>query len=187
MKLPAGATWEQLAQMSPDEIRERGALAAGLPAAAAPEPAPKAAWCFPQFHINEIKKQEGPRPHALRPRLRPAGPLPARVSAGDLPDHAAGSGRRLAGQAGHDRRTSTSSSTASSTPSSSKACGCWSRRSRSSNSTRPTTAGRDRPSLGVTCFDCHANGHTNARDPPGRRHPAAGVPPSHRHAVACAA
>ena len=40
---------------------------------------------------------------------------------------------------------------------------------------------------GVACFDCHANGHTNGGDAPGRRHPAAGDPPPHRHADRCAA
>ena len=40
----------------------------------------------------------------------------------------------------------------------------------------------DEPSRGVACLDCHANGHTNRRHPPGRRHPAAGVPAPHRYA-----
>ena len=35
---PAGTTWEQLARMTPDEIRNKDAVPARLPAAAAPEP-----------------------------------------------------------------------------------------------------------------------------------------------------
>ena len=66
---------------------------------------------FPKSHIDEIKKQTGARPDALRPRLRPARALSARVPAADLPDDAARPRRRVAGQAGHDRRTSSSCST----------------------------------------------------------------------------
>ena len=41
------------------------------------------------------------RPDPLRHRFRPAGALPGRVSAGDVPDLAPRSGGCLAGQAGH--------------------------------------------------------------------------------------
>ena len=44
-----------------------------------------------------------------------------------------------------------------------------------------------KPSMGVTCFDCHVNGHTQRRDASGRRHPPAGIPASARHAVAARA
>ncbi len=38
MKLPAGMTWEQLAAMTPDQIRDRGLWPQGLPAVAASQP-----------------------------------------------------------------------------------------------------------------------------------------------------
>jgi cytochrome c peroxidase len=57
IKLPAGMTWEQLAAMTPEQIRERGVFPQGfLPL---PHPNhPEGGMLFPQFHINEIKRQE---------------------------------------------------------------------------------------------------------------------------------
>ena len=140
---------------------------------------------FPKFQIDEIKKQDGPRPDALRPRLRPARPLPARVPAADLPDDAARPGRRVA------RASSSRSSNFYElfngilnpkqleglrllvTP--------FPQQQFNATDGSPVS---ERPSRGVTCFDCHVNGHTNGADAPGRRHPPAGVPPSHRDADA---
>jgi cytochrome c peroxidase len=56
-KLPAGTTWEQLANMTPDEIRAAGKWPKGF----FPLPHPNHAeggMVFPKFHIDEIKKQE---------------------------------------------------------------------------------------------------------------------------------
>ncbi len=57
VKLPAGVTWESLAQMSPDEVRQRGLLPAGF----LPLPHVKQATggqVFPDRQINEIRRQE---------------------------------------------------------------------------------------------------------------------------------
>lgn len=57
-KLPAGTTWEALAKMTPDDVRAKGAW----PAAFLPLPHPnhpEGGMLFPQFHIDEIKRQEG--------------------------------------------------------------------------------------------------------------------------------
>ena len=54
---------------------------------------------FPQMEIKQLARLA-----AVRPRLRPARALPARVPAGHLPDHAARPGRRLAGQGGDGRQ-----------------------------------------------------------------------------------
>jgi cytochrome c peroxidase len=58
VKLPAGVTWDQLANMTPDEIKEKGLFPKGfLPL---PHPNhPEGGMVFPQVHIDEIKKQEG--------------------------------------------------------------------------------------------------------------------------------
>ena len=125
--------------MTPEEIRNQGVFPAGFMPLPHPNH-PEGGMVFPKFHIDEIKKQEAARPDALRSRLRSARPFAARVSAADLPDHAARPGRRVARASWSRSTTSTSCSTAFSIPSSSKACGCWSRRFRSSSSTRPTTA-----------------------------------------------
>ncbi len=57
VKLPEGVTWKQLAEMSPDEIKEKGVFPKGflpLPHAHHEE----GGMVFPKFHIEEIKKQE---------------------------------------------------------------------------------------------------------------------------------
>src|SRR2546425_9374903 len=58
VKLPGGLTWEQLAAMSPDEIREKDLFPRGF----LPLPHVKHAtggMIFPAFEITEINKQEG--------------------------------------------------------------------------------------------------------------------------------
>src|SRR5512140_2213847 len=56
--LPKGVTWDALAAMSPEEIRDKDVFPAGfLPL---PHPNhPEGGMVFPKFHIDEIKKQEG--------------------------------------------------------------------------------------------------------------------------------
>lgn len=58
VKLPPGMTWEELAQMSPAEVREKALFPKGfLPL---PHPNhPEGGMVFPKFHIDEINKQEG--------------------------------------------------------------------------------------------------------------------------------
>jgi cytochrome c peroxidase len=58
VKLPAGGTWDSLAKMAPEDVRAKAAWPAGfLPL---PHPNhPEGGMLFPQFHIDEIKKQEG--------------------------------------------------------------------------------------------------------------------------------
>jgi cytochrome c peroxidase len=56
-KLPKGVTWDALAAMSPEEIREKGLFPEGF----LPLPHPNHAeggMLFPKKHIDEIKKQE---------------------------------------------------------------------------------------------------------------------------------
>lgn len=57
VKLPTGSTWDGLAKMAPERIREGGLWPAGfLPL---PHPNhPEGGMVFPKFHIDEIKKQE---------------------------------------------------------------------------------------------------------------------------------
>jgi cytochrome c peroxidase len=56
-KMPAGVTWEQLATMTPEQIRQRNAFPLGfLPL---PHPNhPEGGMVFPQFHIDAIKRDE---------------------------------------------------------------------------------------------------------------------------------
>lgn len=58
VKLPQGVTWDQLAAMTPDEIKGKNLWPKGF----YPLPHPNHAeggMVFPQFHIDEINKQEG--------------------------------------------------------------------------------------------------------------------------------
>jgi cytochrome c peroxidase len=57
VKLPAGMTWDKLAAMSPDEIRQKDVWPAGLYPLPHPNH-PEGGMTFPEFHIKEIKKQE---------------------------------------------------------------------------------------------------------------------------------
>lgn len=58
VKLSKGMTWERLATMSPDEIREKDVFPAGFFPLPFPNH-PEGGMLFPKFHIDEIKKQEG--------------------------------------------------------------------------------------------------------------------------------
>jgi cytochrome c peroxidase len=58
VKLPAEATWDALAKMTPDEIREKGVFPAGFMPLPHPNH-PEGGMVFPAFHINEVKKQTG--------------------------------------------------------------------------------------------------------------------------------
>ncbi|RUR11306.1 cytochrome B6 [Legionella sp. km772] len=57
VKLPTGVTWEELAKMTPDEIKTKGVFPKGF----LPLPHPNQAeggMLFPKFEIDELKKQE---------------------------------------------------------------------------------------------------------------------------------
>ncbi|WP_237077492.1 cytochrome B6 [Myxococcus xanthus] len=58
VKLPQGVTWESLATMSPEAIRDRGLFPAGFMPLPHPNH-PEGGMVFPKFHIDEIKRQEG--------------------------------------------------------------------------------------------------------------------------------
>lgn len=58
IKLPQGVTWENLASMSPEEIREKDLWPKGFYPLPHPNH-PEGGMVFPKFHIDEIKKQEG--------------------------------------------------------------------------------------------------------------------------------
>jgi cytochrome c peroxidase len=62
VKLPAGVTWEMLASMAPDEVRQRELLLPGF----MPLPHIKQATggqVFPNVEIDEIRAQEGRNLH----------------------------------------------------------------------------------------------------------------------------
>ena len=58
VKLPDGATWDKLATMSPDQIKEADLFTDGFYPLPHPNH-PEGGMVFPEFHIKEIKKQTG--------------------------------------------------------------------------------------------------------------------------------
>jgi cytochrome c peroxidase len=159
VKLASGMTWDRLAAMEPDEIREKDLLPAGFFPLPHPNH-PEGGMVFPKFHIDEIKKQEGrdltrfDLDFDLPDRFLPEFPAPIYLTTrSDLGDVSHGKlvtidnyyelfdgvlnpkqieGLRLLVTAFPQQQF---------------------------NQTEDRRS--ERPSRGVACFDCHANGHTN--------------------------
>ena len=93
VKLPKGMTWEKLAEMTPEEIKEKDLFPKGfLPL---PHPNhPEGGMLFPQFHIDEVMKQtnrdmnrfdlEFDLPDHFLPEFPPAIFLTTRPDLGDV-------------------------------------------------------------------------------------------------------
>ena len=162
VRLPQGVNWQQLASMSPEAIREGNLFPAGF----LPLPHPKHAeggMVFPQFHIDEIKKQEG---EVLRDLTRFDVEL-------DLPDHLLPefpapmflTSRPDLGDVSKGQLVTTQNFyelfNGILTPKQLDGVRLlvtpFPQQQFNMTGDRRST----RPHLGVTCFDCHANGHTN--------------------------
>src|SRR5262249_9070723 len=160
VKLSKGMTWEQLAAMSPEEVREKGAFPAGfLPL---PHPNhPEGGMLFPKFHIDEIKKQEGrdlarfdldfDLPDHFLPEFPPPMFLTTRPDLGDV-----SRGKLITVDNFYETFKDILNPKQLEglrlllTP--------MAQQQFNATDDRRTV----RPSRGVTCFDCHVNGHTNA-------------------------
>ena len=159
-KLPAGVTWESLAQMKPMEIREKDLFPKGfLPL---PHPNhPEGGMLFPQHHIDEIKKQEARDltrydldfdiPVQFLPEFPPAIYLTTRPDLGDV-----SKGKvitienyfELFNGIMNPKQLEGLRLLLTAFP------------QQQFNLTEDRRS--EKPSRGVTCFDCHVNGHTNA-------------------------
>lgn len=159
VKLPEGMTWEKLAEMTPQQILEKNVFPAGFFPLPHPNH-PEGGMVFPKFHINEIKKQEERDLNRfdlefdLPEHILPESPAPIYLTTRpDLGDVSQGKlvtienyfelfngilnpkqleGLRLLVTPFPQQQFNQTDD----------------RRS-------------ERPHRGVTCFDCHANGHTN--------------------------
>ncbi len=158
--LPKEMTWEKLATLSPEEIREKDVFPAGF----LPLPHPNHAeggMVFPQFHIDEIKKQEGrdltrfdldfDLPDHVLPEFPAPIYLTTRPDLGDVSQgklvtidnyYALFNGILNPKQIEGLRLLLTP----------------FPQQQFNQTEDRRT----ERPSRGVACFECHANGHTNA-------------------------
>lgn len=160
VKLPDGMTWEKLAAMSPEEIREKGLFPKGF----LPLPHPNHAeggMVFPQHHIDEIKKQEGrdltrfdldyDLPAHFLPEFPPAIYLTTRPDLGDVSQ-----GKvvtimnyyELFNGILNPKQIEGLRLLVTPFP------------QQQFNQTEDRRSAL--PSRGVTCFDCHVNGHTNS-------------------------
>ena len=159
-KLPKGLTWEQLGALSPPEIRDQGLLPVGfLPL---PHPNhPEGGMLFPKFHIDEIKKQEGrdltrfdldfDLPDHLLPEFPPAIYLTTRLDLGDVSQ-----GKLVT----IDNFFTLFQGTLN--PKQLEGLRLLVTPFMQQQFNQTDDRRSERPSRGVACFDCHANGHTNA-------------------------
>jgi cytochrome c peroxidase len=159
-KPPQGMTWEKLQAMSPEEVRGKDVFPAGfLPL---PHPNhPEGGMVFPKFHINEIQKQEGrdltrfdldfDLPDHFLPEFPPPMYLTTRSDLGD-----ASQGKLVTLDNYYDLFNGIVNPKQLEglrllvTP--------FPQQQFNATEDRRTV----RPSGGVVCFECHANGHTNA-------------------------
>ena len=159
VRLPDGVAWDQLAVMSPDEIRNRGLWPKGfLPL---PHPNhPEGGMVFPQFHIDEIKKQTGrdltrfdldfDLPDHLLPDFPPAIYLTTRPDLGDVSQGkvvTSDNYYELFNGLLNPKQLEGLRLLVTPFP------------QQQFNATEDRRSAR--PSLGVPCFDCHVNGHSN--------------------------
>jgi cytochrome c peroxidase len=160
VRLPEGQTWESLTSLTSEEIRKQGLFPAGF----YPLPHPNHAeggMVFPRFLIDEIKKQEGrdltrfdldfDLPDYLLPEFPPPIYLTTRPDLGDV------SGKQLVTVDNYYRLFN---GTLNPKQLEGLRLLVTPFPQQQFNATEDRRS--ERPSRGVTCFDCHVNGHTNA-------------------------
>ena len=158
-KLAEGMTWEKLASMSADEIREKGLFPKGFMPLPHPNH-PEGGMVFPQFHIDEIKKQtlrdltrfdlDFDLPDHFLPEYPPAIYLTTRPDLGDVSQGkvvTTDNYFELFNGILNPKQLEGLRLLVTPFP------------QQQFNATEDRRS--EKPSLGVTCFDCHVNGHTN--------------------------
>jgi cytochrome c peroxidase len=160
VKLPKGVkSWEQLAAMTPEEIRAQNLFPAGF----LPLPHPNHAeggMVFPKVHIDLVKKQDGrdlnrfdlefDLPEHFLPAFPPPMYLTTRPELGDVSQGklvTLDNAQELFAGILNPKQLEGLRMLVTPFP------------QQQFNATSDRRS--DRSSLGVTCFDCHANGHTN--------------------------
>ena len=160
VKLPSGTTWESLATMPPAEIREKDLWPKGF----LPLPHPNHAeggMVFPRFHIDEVKRQtdrdltrfdlDFDLPDHLLPEFPPAIFLTTRPDLGDVSQGRLVTTDNYYGLFNgilNPKQIEGLRLLVMPTP------------QQQFNATDDRRSAK--ASLGVSCFDCHVNGHTNA-------------------------
>ena len=160
VKPPKGATWGELAKMSPEDIRSKGLWPDGFYPLPHPNH-PEGGMVFPKFHIDEIKKQEKrdltrfdldfDLPDHMLPDFPAAIYLTTRPDLGDVSKGLVvtlDNYHKLFNGILNPKQLEGMRLLVTPFP------------QQQFNATEDRRSAR--PSLGVTCFDCHTNGHTNS-------------------------
>jgi cytochrome c peroxidase len=160
VKLVSGTTWEALADMSPEEIRQQGLFPAGMLPLPHPNH-PEGGMLFPQHHIDEIKKQEARDltrfdldfdiPTHFLPEFPPPIYLTTRPDLGDVSQ-----GKLVTGMNFYEMFNGILN------PKQIEGLRLLVTPFPQQQFNMTEDRRSERPSRGVICFDCHANGHTNA-------------------------
>jgi cytochrome c peroxidase len=160
VKLPQGITWDQLAAMSPDEIREKNLFPAGFYPLPHPNH-PEGGMLFPKFEINEIKAQEDrdltrfDLDFDLPDHFLPEFPAPIFLTT--RPDLGDVSGGKLVTIENYYETFNGILN-----PKQLEGLRLLLTPFPQQQFNQTEDRRSERPSRGVACFDCHANGHTNA-------------------------
>jgi cytochrome c peroxidase len=160
VKLSEDVTWEELAEMTPSKIREQGLWPKGF----LPLPHPfheEGGMVFPEHHIKEIREQEGRDlerfdmdfdiPAHFLPEFPPPIFLTTRPDLGDVAQGEVVTSQnfyRLFNGILNPKQIEGVRLLVSPFP------------QQQFNMTADRRS--EKPSLGVSCFECHTNGHTNA-------------------------
>src|SRR5882762_265227 len=159
VKRPAAVTWDVLAKMTPEEVREKGVFPPGFMPLPHPNH-PEGGMVFPAFHINEVKKQTGrdltrfdldfDLPDAFLPEFPAPIYLTTRPDLGDV-----SRGRLVTTDNYYELFNGILNPK--------QLEGLRLLLTPFAQQQFNLTADRrsERPSLGVSCFDCHQNGSTN--------------------------
>ncbi|MDQ3562923.1 MAG: cytochrome B6 [Pseudomonadota bacterium] len=160
VQLPEGVTWARLAAMSPAEIQSQDAWPAGLYPLPHPNH-PEGGMVFPEFHIKEIKKQEDrdltrfdldfDLPDHFLPEFPPPIFLTTRPDLGDV-SH----GKLVTIENYYEFFNGILN------PKQIEGLRLLLTPFPQQQFNQTEDRRSERPSRGVTCFECHANGHTNA-------------------------
>ena len=160
VKLPTGISWDKLAAMSPDEIRQKDLWPEGFFPLPHPNH-PEGGMVFPEFHIKEIKKQEArdltrfdldfDLPDHLLPEFPAPMYLTTRPDLGDV-SH----GKLVTMDNYYELFNGILN------PKQIEGLRLLLTPFPQQQFNQTEDRRTERPSRGVACFDCHANGHTNA-------------------------
>jgi cytochrome c peroxidase len=159
VKLPSGVTWDQLANMSPEEIKAKGLFPKGF--IAMPHPYHhEGGMVFPHKQIDEIKRQEGrdltrfdidyDLPDHLMPEFPPPMYLTTRPDLGDVTH-----GKLVTNMNYYELFNGILN------PKQLEGLRLLTTPFMQQQFNRTEDRRSVLASQGVSCFDCHANGHTN--------------------------